>query len=66
LQEVAADDVTEEHKALLERTKRMLVATGADQNIPGAGPVRHSSAAAAGALLLWLVGMVVSVSASVT
>jgi hypothetical protein len=59
LQEVDPDDITDEHKELLEKTKRMLLATGAELNLPGAGPVSHSSAVAtgaqAGALLLSLV-----------
>jgi hypothetical protein len=62
LQEVPAEDITDEHKALLDKCKRMLVATGAEQHIPGAGPVRrqqqqqhstqqqHSAAAAPAAL----------------
>jgi hypothetical protein len=41
LQEVPADDISEQHTALLDKVKRMLAATGAEQNIQGAGPVRQ-------------------------
>jgi hypothetical protein len=48
LQDVDPEDITEEHKALLEKTKRVLGVSDAEQHTTGAGPVSHSSAAAAG------------------
>ncbi|WIA22554.1 hypothetical protein OEZ86_009543 [Tetradesmus obliquus] len=39
--EVPAEEISEQHTALLEKAKRMLLATGAELHIPGAGPARR-------------------------